>query len=288
MLPSVQIMETFGTNPMLLEEANESTSQRAPLVLIHDSSGLVFHYLQLQQFDRAMYGIYDPHFFNEKEWEGGLSELATNYCGLLRQEIPRGKIILGGWSLGGIIALEMAYILQFASDFDVVGIIMLDSVNPKISPEIDDTIPYAPKYDNHTSNTTIRHIEGAMQRTEKLLDSWCMPDWQGLPRSGDSMSGKRQPRTILLKATQWVPIEHPARICSIDIARHQKCLGWEDYDVDLVEAVLDIPGNHYSIFAADNINQLSCQISMAVDLLENQRPTPASRESSTEPLADSV
>lgn len=89
-------METFGTNPMLLEEANESTSQRAPLVLIHDSSGLVFHYLQLQQFDRAMYGIYDPHFFNEKEWEGGLSELATNYCGLLRQEIPRGKIILGG------------------------------------------------------------------------------------------------------------------------------------------------------------------------------------------------
>lgn len=67
------------------------------------------------------------------------------------------------------------------------------------------------------------------------------------------MSGKRQPRTILLKATQWVPIEHPARICSIDIARHQKCLGWEDYDVDLVEAVLDIPGNHYSIFAADNV-----------------------------------
>lgn len=89
-------MDTFGPNPILLEDAPSTEPHRPPLILIHDSSGLVFHYWKLEGFGRALYGIYDPHFFDEKEFKGGFPELARHYCESVREEVPRGDIILGG------------------------------------------------------------------------------------------------------------------------------------------------------------------------------------------------
>ena len=313
---------------MVIEDGNP---QETPLILIHDGSGLIFHYFSLPEFGRTVYGLHDPHFFSNKQWDGGLAELAEHYWALIREELPPGEIVLGGWSLGGIIALEMsASLARCAPGYTITGVMMLDSVNPttlhrntsddshssSTGSGVRRAIPYTPKYDAHTSSTTRKYITNAIGRTERLLESWSPPEWPpdacGLvpsPASPSLQEGAtmKTPPVVLLRATQYVPIgsdttgtctgtekyedqdaphlsrsasdtsnsdeesrfharsdlhlhSHPSRIkqqqpiCTIDTARHFRMLGWDDVDPNFTEAVLDIPGHHYSIFATENVS----------------------------------
>lgn len=81
-------------------EIQDASSQNAiPLVLIHDGGGTVFNYWTLGPLNRQMYGISDPAFESGaqwKDWEGGLVQMAELYCNMVKKEIGKGKIILGG------------------------------------------------------------------------------------------------------------------------------------------------------------------------------------------------
>ena len=89
-------MGSFGPNPMLTESPSATTLALPPLILIHDSSGVVYSYLRLKALHRAVYAIHDPGFFDEKACAQSVRELAATYWGLVRQGVPRGEIILGG------------------------------------------------------------------------------------------------------------------------------------------------------------------------------------------------
>jgi hypothetical protein len=76
-----------------------SSAASIPLVLIHDGGGTVFNYWTLGPLHRQMYAISDPAFDSGAEWkgwEGGLEQMAELYCNMIRREIGRSKILLGG------------------------------------------------------------------------------------------------------------------------------------------------------------------------------------------------
>jgi pimeloyl-ACP methyl ester carboxylesterase len=56
--------------------------------------------------------------------------MARVYIELVRTVLPRGPLLLGGWSFGGIVAIEMALQLAAQSDLTVLGIVLIDSVFP--------------------------------------------------------------------------------------------------------------------------------------------------------------
>ncbi|EGE07073.1 hypothetical protein TEQG_06062 [Trichophyton equinum CBS 127.97] len=120
-------------------------SNLTPLILIHAISGLALPYFALGPLseieeDRPVYGISSPMFTSTlaNPLHGTLSQLAEEYVATVRREIqPFGPYLLGGWSMGGMIAMEMAAILQALGD-EVPHVLLIDSVNPRYFPEFQD------------------------------------------------------------------------------------------------------------------------------------------------------
>jgi thioesterase domain-containing protein len=97
-----------------------------PLFLVHPVGGMVLCYRELASLlGRPVYGL------NAQEAGPALAieEMAADYLRAVRRIQPRGPYLFGGWSLGGVIALEMAQQARSALD-EVELVAMLDSWAP--------------------------------------------------------------------------------------------------------------------------------------------------------------
>ncbi|UQC84358.1 thioesterase domain-containing protein [Colletotrichum lupini] len=126
-----------------------------PLILIHDGGGTTFAYHCLSQLaGRAVFGIANPRFHSGVPWEGGVPEMAAAYLQMIRNTVTKGRefpaqapysyvttadggrlkrrrILLGGWSLGGLLSLEIARLVgEEDRDVEIVGLLFVDSVYP--------------------------------------------------------------------------------------------------------------------------------------------------------------
>jgi amino acid adenylation domain-containing protein len=80
---------------------------RRPLFLVHPVGGSVFCYTELARAlgsDQPVYGLQA----SEEGSPATLEEMAAGYLGALRAVQPQGPYRLGGWSMGGIVAFEIA------------------------------------------------------------------------------------------------------------------------------------------------------------------------------------
>ncbi|KND92893.1 hypothetical protein TOPH_02402, partial [Tolypocladium ophioglossoides CBS 100239] len=114
-----------------------------PIFLIHDGGGTTFAYHYLDPLYRFVYGIRNPYFFNHNA-AGGLPEMACSYAKYIMQTVLQAKfpakrnsdgsinILLGGWSFGGMLSLEVAKLLADDCVVHIVGILMVDTVYPHV------------------------------------------------------------------------------------------------------------------------------------------------------------
>lgn len=98
-----------------------------PLFLVHPAIGTSLGYSALADAlpaDWPVYGIEAP----VAAQAGDLVDLATTYVAAMRQIAPHGPYRVGGWSLGGAIAFEMARQLEAAGQ--PVQLLMIDAGLP--------------------------------------------------------------------------------------------------------------------------------------------------------------
>ncbi|HEY0409314.1 MAG TPA: non-ribosomal peptide synthetase, partial [Candidatus Dormibacteraeota bacterium] len=94
-----------ASTPMV---ALQTAGTRRPLFLVHPVGGSVFCYTELARAlgpDQPVYGLQAPE---EGPAPASLEEMAERYLAALRAVQPEGPYRLGGWSLGGVVAFEMA------------------------------------------------------------------------------------------------------------------------------------------------------------------------------------
>ena len=134
---------------------NASTSQPAPLFLIHAVSGFGLPYLSLGPLspapnkdgeknglspvpDRPIYALSSP-IYQYKSYRIGLSfaKLAKEYAERIRSVRPHGPYLLGGWSMGGVLSVKIAEIFQEVGE-EVQQIVLIDSANPEGCPPFQD------------------------------------------------------------------------------------------------------------------------------------------------------
>ena len=99
---------------------------------MHPIGGGVLCYHDLARcFDgaRPVLGLQAAGFEGEAEPETDLVRMASRYVDALRAAQPAGPYILGGWSMGGIVAFEMAGQLA-AAGHDVPLVILIDCSVP--------------------------------------------------------------------------------------------------------------------------------------------------------------
>ncbi|WAC56477.1 amino acid adenylation domain-containing protein [Gordonia sp. SL306] len=120
----------IGFDPLLTLRRAPATAEptQPPLFVIHPAIGLSWSFASLLPHvasDRAVYGLQNPMLTGGPAAQT-ISELAADYVARIRTVAPHGPYHLVGWSLGGLIAHEVAIALQAAGD-EVAQLVLLDS-----------------------------------------------------------------------------------------------------------------------------------------------------------------
>jgi len=93
----------------------QSEGSRRPIFFPHAADGNVICYAELARQlgpDQPFYGLVHPGLHDGADAPISIETLADGYIGHMRAVQPEGPYLLGGWSMGGIIALEMARLLE--------------------------------------------------------------------------------------------------------------------------------------------------------------------------------
>ncbi len=101
-----------GSGPLIELSAGTGT---LPLFLIHAIGGTAFAYAKLGSELAGtfrVYGLEDPALHEPGTTTGSLADLVADYISRIRRVQPEGPYRLGGWSMGGVIAFEMARRLE--------------------------------------------------------------------------------------------------------------------------------------------------------------------------------
>lgn len=248
----------FHDSPCVIQFDEASNSRALPLVLIHDGGGTCCSYFQLGKLNRRVYGISNPRFQSMKPWRGGMAEMISVYTELLANiQAPHG-IILGGWSFGGLAALDLAARLAEQSGMSVKGIVMIDTTCPlwlKRSPtasHIDVPIP-------KDCQPEIRlAVQKSFTHCRAMSARWTPPVF------GATKFGKTLPPTVLIRATEARQGQHA------EDSHHQGAddLGWHKYDENLVSWVINVPGNHFSMFDQGHVGTTSAAVYEACNMIQ--------------------
>jgi amino acid adenylation domain-containing protein len=118
-----------SSNPLVSIQAKGS---QPPFFCIHPAGGIVYCFRELARQlgeDRPFYGVQSPGLEEGGTLPEDLNGMASAYINALRRVQPQGPYHLGGWSLGGIVAFEMACQLQ-QQGHDVATLALLDARAP--------------------------------------------------------------------------------------------------------------------------------------------------------------
>ncbi|KAI2469048.1 alpha/beta-hydrolase [Annulohypoxylon bovei var. microspora] len=286
-------MYEYLTNPALIYQgpsaraASLLTKQRAPLILVHDGGGTNFSYHLLNPIDRPLWGIENARLHDGGWWEGGIAQMAEHYVGLLAKILPEGgDILLGGWSLGGILSLEMAHQIALAGrrrgrsrngssasssgastpaaapKFRVIGMVFIDTVFPLRLAELRGPLPNEPVFltpEQSKAMVLKDKVDLNMTHARMMVQSWDIPRWEGL----------KVPPTILMRAKEFVS-QDPTKTF-VDYVREFKLLGWDDYNKEhgnFIQDVVEVEGHHFSIFNMKNLDDVTAKVRDAADELD--------------------
>jgi thioesterase domain-containing protein/acyl carrier protein len=107
------------TAPRPVVTLREGEADRRPLFLFHPFGGTVFCYVELTRHlpqGRAVLAVEAPGIERAGEAEVSVEDMAARYLGYLKEIQPTGPYALGGWCFGGVIAFEVAALLQAAGE----------------------------------------------------------------------------------------------------------------------------------------------------------------------------
>ena len=115
----------------------KTSGKQPPLFLIHPVGGNVLCYADLASHldgDYPVYGLQSLGLDGQQQPLTSIEEMAAHYIKAIQQVQPQGYYHLIGWSLGGVIAYEMAQQLQ-AKNETVALLGLIDSYASTVIPQ---------------------------------------------------------------------------------------------------------------------------------------------------------
>ncbi|WP_404370386.1 non-ribosomal peptide synthase/polyketide synthase [Corallococcus coralloides] len=131
-----RLQEEAPPRPTNLVRLEAGAEGKRPLFLIHGGGGGVLGYAELVRqlgHDRPVYGVAASGLEGGALPPASIEALARDYLAQVRAVQPRGPYLLGGWSFGGLVALEMARQLQAVGEA-VELLTLIDSAVPTPQP----------------------------------------------------------------------------------------------------------------------------------------------------------
>ena len=243
-------------------------SDKQALYFVHPSGGGVHHYAELAELletERAFYGIQAKGLDGKEALHQTIPEMAAAYIDLVLKNQPRGEYIIGSWSLGVIIAHEMARQLNLMGK-KVALLLQFDQ-----GPYID----YEPPADTAEmlANMFVRYFKIDPDYLRSLDEEEQFKvvikkakKHRVIPKFVRLADFKRY---ILVNETQimaWKNYQiepYPGKMILFRSEEnkgvHDPSLGWKNW-VNEIE-IIDVPGNHITMIQKPHVQELARKLS---------------------------
>ena len=249
----------LGDSPLVPIQASGS---RVPLFFVHPAGGNVLCYRDLGRHlgpDQPFFGLQAGT--KGSQGRASVPERASRYLEALRRARPEGPYALGGWSVGGVIAFEMAQQLAGAG-YQVPGLVLIDTLTPKGLPEWPGgelAVPFSEALGIHQLATPALSVESFRSLDlERQLDHLLERARHAgvLPAATEGREIRRLWRifeAVVRSVQDYVPAAYPGDVLLLRAGDDpggavgpDADLGWRSYVADGLEVEWS-PGEHGSI-----------------------------------------
>ncbi len=276
-LAEVLRQQTTPGQPSSLVAIQPGGSKR-PLFLVHPAGGHVFPYVHLARYlgpDQPCYGLQARGLDDGQAPHARIEDMAACYIQALQTVQPTGPYLLGGWSMGGVVAFEMAQQLH-AQGQRVALLALLDGRIPTS----DETFP---EEDSEAITLVERYFGisfGSMESLAKLARDQQLAfvleraKSAGLvPAELDISQARRFVEIVRsnLRATQDYGLHlYPGRITffkaseTLDGASSDRTMGWSDWAGGGVDVHV-VPGNHANLMYEPHVEVLAKELTACIE-----------------------
>jgi acyl transferase domain-containing protein/thioesterase domain-containing protein/nucleoside-diphosphate-sugar epimerase/acyl carrier protein len=262
--PPAGAPERTKLHPSLV--AVRGQGRRPPLFVVHGAGGNVLNLWGVARHlpaDRPVYGIQAAGIDGESDPDPTIEAMALRYVEAVRSVQPRGPYLLGGYSGGGVIALEMSKTLQARGD-EVPLVVLLDTVPRNI-----DRPPALRRYRNavaHAMRHGPRSVSPYVRYSLGLRFGLIPHDIEGLGLG----FGDTSEHGVVNLAAHFENLinRHSFTTYDVDvvIARAEKVCpawpwhyGWKKRVLGRIDTFVS-PGNHFEMFTSENAPVLAEQL----------------------------
>lgn len=263
----------------------KSSGSKTPLFFVHGAGGSAFAFTELARqldTDRPLFAFHDTDMGEFNTLECSIESIAMNYVAALQTVQPAGPYLLGGWSMGGLVAFEMARHLQ-AQDQVVALLALVDSYLPASdSKEEDELILWSflltlglSQDDAKDITCSNESLEARFAAAEQLMFKL------GLSPSGAAVglnnlfhiyrkhvraAEKFRPQRANLNVHLWQASERRRSM-------NQQSADWKKCATTV--SASEVPGNHFSLLHAPHVGELAKQLSVSLDRASEAPPSQA-------------
>ncbi len=281
-LANILRQQATSATPRSSLVAIQPAGNRRPLFLIHPAGGHVFPYVHLAHYlgtDQPCYGLQARGLEEGNEPQSRIEEMATYYIEALRTVQPAGPYLIGGWSMGGVVAFEMAQQLHARGE-RVALLALLDARIPTADDEVADE-----DFEARLLIDFVRYFGLSMDPRDALAR---LPKHELLERvlehakmaglmPADIEVSHAQPFIDLCKADfratrNYVLSQYPGRITLFkagqDLAgtSSDPTLGWNNWAAGGTEVHI-VPGNHATMVYKPHVEVLAQELRACLDQL---------------------
>jgi amino acid adenylation domain-containing protein len=279
-----QPSRTSSNSPLVAINSNGS---KIPFFCIHGAGGGINNYFKLSKRLGEDYPFYAlEHTPNQEEPEiVSVEETATRYLKEIRKVQPNGPYLLGGHCYGGVLAFEIAQQLQRLGQ--TVGLlVVIDAIIPEIAikPAADDDAKFLLRMAE--SIKTSNNIDFSIP-FEELRDLPLNEQFNLVNKKANFIFSDTEIKDFLcyyklFKAhvqamREYVPQVYPHSMTlfrakeeiihdfeSPEFHTDDPLLGWGKFS-SLPIQVVEVPGDHFSIFVEPHIQELVRQLRICID-----------------------
>jgi amino acid adenylation domain-containing protein len=256
---------------------------KRPLFLVHPAGGHVFPFIGLAQclgFDQPCYGLQARGVEEGQEPHTRIEDMAACYIEAIRSVQSEGPYQLGGWSMGGEIAFEMAQQLH-ARGQTVALLALLDARIPSTAENIADE-----DFEATLMSDVVRYFGLSTDFGESLAllprDELLARVLEQGKRAGlipADIEASQAHRLIELcksdfrASRNYVLHRYPGRLtlfkASDDLSGNllDTTLGWSDWAEGGVDVQL-VPGNHATMVYKPNVETLADKLAACIDQVQ--------------------
>nr|BAV57443.1 NRPS (C-A-PCP-TE) [Streptomyces sp. SANK 60404] len=254
---------------------------RPPFFCVHPAGGAAVPYIPLARLlgdDQPFYGLEAPGLDGSTP-PARLVDYATTYVAALREVRPSGPYHLGGWSVGGAIAAEMAAQLRDAGE-EIASLVLFDTSLPgegltdpgalpdqaeRLASFVHDLagLRERPAPDVDAAGLRALPAEEQVERVVRLLEEASL-----VP---EGVREELRARIGVFLATTWAVLTHTARpldapLTLLSAADEDNVLveRWRELAGGDVEHI-QVPGNHYTMLQHPRVETLARTVRQVLD-----------------------